>query len=336
MADFRGCLTIIPMRDRLLLAVRKFLESRIIAGRPVLLGYSGGPDSKALLYLLLECRRFFPIEVHLAHVDHGWRKESREEAVGLQDEARRLGLPFYSKTLASTDFSPGNAEEQARGHRLQFFSTVYSQIDCQALVLGHHADDQAEVVLKRVFEGASLFNLGGLAQERPVEGMNIWRPLLAFPKKAILEWLEEKRLSFYQDPTNFSSMNLRGKMRQEILPALSQNFGKEIAANLCRLGEETQQLKEYFSALNEPILATLREEEMGSCLDLNPFFPLPALQLKFLLKEWMGREHLTLSHQIFQDMITALIERSSGKKFFTLSGHFLCDRGYLYFQRKQR
>ena len=283
------------MKDPLLLIVRKFLEPRVVPGKSVLLGYSGGPDSKALLYLLLDCRRFFPFELHLAHVDHGWREESGREALELQKEAERLGLPFHLKTLSPKDFIEGNLEEQGRRLRLQFFSQLYGEKGCQALALGHHADDQAEVVLKRVFEGASLFFLGGLEKERCVQDMNLWRPLLNVPKKTVLEWLEKRQLTFFQDPTNHSLLNLRGKMREEILPALSHAFGKEVAANLCRLGEESQQLKEYFSELNRPILATVRKEGAGYCLDLNPFFPIPALQLKFLLKEWLGKQQLSLS-----------------------------------------
>jgi hypothetical protein len=101
------------------------------------------------------------------------------------------------------------------------------------------------------------------------------------------------------------------------------------------LGEETKQLKEYFSELNRPILASVCKEGEDSCLDLTPFFPISPLQLKFLLKEWMGREQLAPSHQIFQDIIAALIERSPGKKFFAQTGQFRCERGTLFFQKKQ-
>jgi tRNA(Ile)-lysidine synthase len=324
---------IIGMKDPLLLTVRKFLEPRIVPGRPVLLGYSGGPDSKALLHLLLDCCRFFPFELHLAHIDHGWREESGREALELQNEAKELGLPFYLQALSPSDFVQGNLEEQGRNLRLQFFSQIYREQGCQALALGHHADDQAEVVLKRVFEGASLFSLGGLEKERSVQDMNLWRPLVPIHKKTVLEWLEKRQLGFFQDPTNHSLLNLRGRMREEILPLLSNAFGKEIAANLCRLGEESQQLKEYFSDLNRPILATVKQEGETYSLDLTPFFPLPAVQLKFLLKQWLGKEQLSLSRQILEDLTSALLDLSLGKRFITNEGKFQAERGHLYFSK---
>ena len=70
-------------KDLLLLSMKKFVESRLTPGKPLLLGCSGGPDSKALLYLLIKCKRFIPFDLHVAHIDHGWREESADNAVAL-------------------------------------------------------------------------------------------------------------------------------------------------------------------------------------------------------------------------------------------------------------
>lgn len=109
------------MKDLLLLQLKKFLESRVVPGSSLLIGYSGGPDSKALLHLLYQCRRFADYTLHLAHVDHGWRSESAGEAELIADEAKRLGLNLHVKQLGAGDFEPGNLEEQGREHRLSFF-----------------------------------------------------------------------------------------------------------------------------------------------------------------------------------------------------------------------
>lgn len=310
------------MKDLLLLNVRKFLEKRIVPGKPVLLGYSGGPDSKALLYLLLECRRFFALDLHLVHIDHGWREESRNEALQIQEEAKLLGLPAYVQTLEPKDFKPGNLELQGRDYRYRFFSQVYHRLGCQALVLGHHADDQAEIVLKRVFEGASLFAMGGITPESQLEGMQLWRPLLMAHKKEVVDWLSQKKISFFLDPTNSSDRFLRGRMREELLPLLQKSFGKEVSSNLCRIGEESREVKDYFCELNRAILATIREEPGSSSLDLRPFLPLPMLQLKYLLREWMGRERVTFSRQIIEGIVSALVKRTPERNFNQMRGPF--------------
>ena len=312
-----------------MLHLRNFLRSKFLPGKPVLLGYSGGPDSKALLYLLLECRRFFPLEVHLAHVDHGWREESRLEALAIAEEAQALGLSIHLQRIDNQCVAKNNLEEQGRNFRHQFFVQLYEQLGCQALILGHHADDQAEVVLKRVCEGASLFSMGGLASDSTLLGMRIWRPLLHVPKKKVLEWLTQHRLPYFQDPTNKSTRFLRGRMREEMIPELEACFGKQIASNLCLLGEESREVREYFTELNQPILETIEEGR----LDLNPFLPLASLQLKYLLKEWMRREQVTFSREVLAAAVEAAQQQLSQKTFLSGQGRLFVDKGIIFFHK---
>ena len=60
--------------------LKQFLSLHWKEKAPLLLACSGGPDSKALFYLLLEAQNFFNLEIQVAHIDHGWREESRLEA----------------------------------------------------------------------------------------------------------------------------------------------------------------------------------------------------------------------------------------------------------------
>lgn len=324
------------MKDLLLLHLLKFLESKLVPGKPVLLGYSGGPDSKALLYLLLDCRRFLSFDLHLAHVDHGWRKESCVEAEAISAEAKELGVPLTVFSLSPEDFSPGNLEEQGREYRLDCFLSLYNRLQCQALLLGHHADDQAEVVLKRVFEGASLFSLGGLSPDAELNGMCVLRPLLDISKAQIFDWLSKKGLTFFQDPTNSSSQFLRGRMREEMVPFLKRSFGKEISSNLCRLGGESREVKEYFSALNQEMMAHIRKDVQISLLDLRPFLPIPVLQLKFLLREWMRLEEVFLSRQILENIVSVILNKRTNKRFMSKECSVLVCDGIIYFSKNEK
>ncbi len=322
------------MKDILLLTIKKFLEERGVSARPLMLGYSGGPDSKALLKLLFQCQRFFPFELHLAHVDHGWREESQREAKEIELEAHDLKIPLHMHRLNMEDFSKGNWEEKGRKYRLTFFSEVYARIGAQALVLGHHADDQAEVVLKRVFEGSSFFSLGGLSPQSHFLGMQIWRPLLSIQKQDVLQWLSQKGICFFQDPTNTDTRFLRGKMRKDMLPLLSSSFGKEISSNLCHLGEESREIKAYFSKLNSPILSSLQKDDLGVHLDLNPFLPLPHTQVKYLLKEWFIREGASFSRQVLSCAAASVIHSAERKKFISSDGEIQIERGLIRFFKR--
>ena len=306
--------------------LKEFLRSHFKAGQPILLGYSGGPDSKALLYALLECQKEFPLELHLAHIDHNWRPESGMEAEILKSEAESLSLPFHLHTL---DHLPtGNLEAHGREARLGFFQKIYEQISAQGLILAHQADDQAETVLKRILEGAHLRYIQGIEEISSIKGMRVWRPLLSLPKKDLEEWLKNKNLSAILDPTNSDLRFLRGRMREEIIPSLSAQFGKEIAHNLCRLGQSAAQVKDYFSRKLASHHETLRRSPWGIHWDLTAV--VERVELEYLLKEL-----LPVSHQIFQGVIDSLIQRKANKQFLVKDLEIQVDRGHLFLLHKR-
>ncbi len=314
------------MRDPILREVKKFLEQHWVAGKPLLLGYSGGPDSKALLYSLLACRRFFSLELQVAHVDHGWRATSGQEAEALKKEVVALELPFHLCTLSSGEFEPGNWEEQGRLKRLSFFSSLYRQLGCQAVLLGHQAEDLAETVLKRLFEGAHLHALGGFTASSSYEEMQIWRPLLKISKESLIRWLEGKGLSYVVDPTNESHQFLRGRMRTEILPFLNQSFGKNISKNLRHLAEEAERLKDFFAHLNQSLFESLELATRPLELDLKLHLPLHPLQLKFLLRSWIESHGIYVSREMLSGMIDSLLEKGGKKVFEMKSAKFVVSR----------
>lgn len=218
--------------------IKEFLQQNWDQKSPLLLGYSGGPDSKALFYALLEagCKN-----LHVAHVDHGWRQESAQEEALIRKEVEDLNLPFFSTRLENIEAK----ESVARDARLCFFRTLFEKTSYQALILGHQADDLAETILKRIFEGTHLPYLGGMRTVSQFGEMPIWRPLLAVPKKEIFAYLETKQLTPFLDPTNLDPAYLRSRMRIETIPFLDQSFGKNIRENLCILSERATELKEY-------------------------------------------------------------------------------------------
>lgn len=298
------------MRDPILQEVKQFLHLRHQEGRPVLVGFSGGPDSLALLHLVSECRRFFPIDLHVAHVDHGWRPESGLEAKRLEKE---VNFPFYLHRLEGHDKS----EDGARNERLEFFSKLYAKLGCQALLLGHHRDDQAETVLKRLLEGAHFLSLGGIRPIATLEGMVVWRPLLKTSKKELLSWIEKRGLSPLNDPTNSDPRYLRSRMRVEIFPELAKKFGKEIAGNLSRLGQTAQDLKEYLDGKTVRYFQQLHRSKDGVWIDLNPFFPFEKIEVKAFLKKLSDQESLGLSHEALETLYELLESKASQRKIIS-------------------
>jgi len=281
----------------LLKIVKHFLSLHHIPGKPVILGFSGGGDSLALLHLLLEC----DVDLHVAHVDHGWRAESKRQAEELQAAA---ALPFHLKRLEDVP----KKENEARQARLAFFKEVYQQIDAQAVILGHHGDDQSETVLKRILEGASLSALKGILPVSSINGMQIWRPLLEVDKAMLRAWLEEKGLKAIEDSTNLDPRYLRGKMRASILPQLQAHFGKEVRGNLRRLGESARELSDYLSKKIGKYESLIIEDKDEKRVDLSGYYPLEPVEIKAFLKKFSEKNKVFLSHDALQSLYAILEE----------------------------
>ena len=284
--------------SELLKTVKHFLSLHYISGKPVLIGFSGGSDSLALLHLLLEC----DLDLHVVHIDHGWRSESGEEAQRLKQEVELLKLPFHLKRLENVPMK----ENEARQARHAFFKEIYQKIEAQALILGHHGDDQSETVLKRILEGASLSALKGILPVSTLEGMQIWRPLLDANKTMLRSWLEERGLKPLEDRTNLDPSYLRGKMRTAILPQLEAHFGKEVSGNLRRLGESARELSWYLSKKLEKYESLIIEDKEEKRVDLSGYFPLEPVEIKAFLKKFSEKNKVFLSHAALQSLYEIL------------------------------
>lgn len=266
-----------------------------------MLGYSGGPDSKALLYALLECG----VKPHLAHVDHGWREESGEEAEQLRGEAAMLGCPFHCIRLEVE-----KTEDSARKGRLVYFASIFAPY--QALLLAHQADDLGETVLKRVLEGAHLVNLRGMQPVSEQGGMTIWRPFLSLKRSEILEFLKERSLDPIIDSSNLDPKYLRGRMRTEIFPFLNERFGKQSIENLSLLSERAEELKLYLDKRVES--APIYKGPWGTLIDLRGFEQIEKRHL--LLK--IAKEQSVILNRFHLDTLLRWIKEGAAMKYLKL------------------
>lgn len=312
--------------------VRKFLDTHLHPDRPVLLAFSGGPDSTVLLDLLLSYRKSKPFPLHLAHVDHQWRPESTSEAYSLQCKALEMNIPFHLKQLDPQKIS-GNIENACRQMRIAFFKALCSELGFQAVLLGHHADDQAETVLKRVLEGASLESLRGLTPVSKMEGMVFWRPLLAVKKLDILDWAKCCSLEWIDDRSNADLRFLRNRMRAEILPNLSSSFGKEIVEPLVRFGAEAAELREYLDGRVMKFWKHLVKSPRGVFIDLQEAVStneISKLEIKFLLRKAARSLGVTPAHSVVERLASALEKNTSNYYLYYAGLHWIADRSRLF------
>ncbi len=295
---------------------KDFLSVHWDREKPLLLAYSGGPDSKALLYALLEVGAHLSI----AHVDHGWREESLEEAKAIEEEAKQLGCSFFSIRLQPKEKS----EDEARKARYAFFEKIFP--GHAALLLAHTADDLAETVLKRVLEGAHLTHLGGMRAESWQLGMPIWRPFLSIYRSAIFPFLEERNLKPLLDASNSDPSYLRARMRADLFPLLNECFGKETRGNLTLLSERAHELSEYFEKklAHHPI----QKGPWGFLCDLSG---LERLERTFLLQKMAKGRSLILNRDHLNTLLTWIEQRETSKCLILKTNKIFVDKGIVWF-----
>lgn len=300
--------------------------------KALLLGLSGGPDSLALLHLLCDYSRRNPLRLHVAHVDHGWRVESADEALALERLVTELGL-FFHRVKLSDDDRKGNLEASGRYARMRFFTELCERHDCQAVMLGHQADDVAETTLKRLLEGVTLPHLNGLQPVVQMDGLRIWRPLLEVPKADILTWLEARGVHSFEDCTNQDPRFLRGKMRTRILPGLAKQFGKEVHHGLIRIADEASALRGYLDERVAPYLAGLQQGPMGLCLDINKEGSMPSYELRYLVRKVVERAGFFLSREALEQVASELEEENANKRVVMGEQELVIDRRRLFIPR---
>jgi len=310
-------------------SLKNFLEEHAIKDKPLLLGLSGGPDSMALFYLLLRLKQE-GWQFAIAHVNHNWRVLSKDEAKILEQIASLEKIPFHLLTLDPKNIE-GNLELKCRLERLKFFKNLCTQFDYQAVILGHHLDDQVETVLKRLFEGAHLTRLYGLKHVNVIDGLKLLRPFLGVQKLQLLNLLKTHRVSFFQDSTNEDPAFTRGRFRTKIIPYLKGEFGKNIEKPLSRLMERSLELDGYLKEKIAPYQKRIVKTPLGVYLD---FSDVPHLvEMKYLIRELTAEEGFYLSCFLI-DKVVSLIETGAANKSVRMMGKtVIIDRKKLFILR---
>lgn len=177
-------------------------------GSPLTCAVSGGPDSLALLVLAVAQG----LDVVAVHVDHGLRPSSAEEADVVRDAARRLGAGFRA---LSAPVSPGpNLEARARLARRSVLPRPHAT--------GHTADDQLETVLLNLLRGAGLDGLAGMR-------LGPAHPLLRLRRSETRALVAAVGLVPVHDDSNDDLRFLRNRLRHELVPALNEAAGRDLA-----------------------------------------------------------------------------------------------------------
>ncbi len=244
---------------------------------------SGGADSLALLYLLVQFSKELGYELFVAHLNHLARgRESDEDASFVEKEASKLSLPFFvDKIDVKKSILKSSFQESARILRYQFLEETLMSIKGDKIALGHTADDRVETVLMNFLRGAGLRGLAGIPESRG----HLVRPLLSCTRSELEGFLSEQNLIYRTDSSNIETKYLRNKIRHEVIPFL-KSFNPDISGNLLGLAEIARGEEQWMSEKNRELYSQLVTPENGDlCLEITEFKNQPLAMKRRLIRE---------------------------------------------------
>ena len=228
-------------------------------GSRVIVGFSGGADSVALLSFLYELQQELDLKLLACHINHQLRGDEaqRDEEFCRKFCAERgIELHVFREDIASAAKQAGKSiEEYAREVRYERFQQLCSS-EKDRIATAHNANDLAETILFHVARGTGIKGLIGI----PAVRGNIIRPLLFCSREQIEAYCNEKALPFVTDSSNLSDEFSRNRLRHHVVPQL-ELVNPSFVKSAARLSKQATLEEDYLQKRLEQELAQMQLSE---------------------------------------------------------------------------
>lgn len=216
-----------------------------------LLAFSGGADSTALFFLLLENNIPFDIAI----VDYALREQSKAEVSYAQELALLYEKNCYLFTSESIE---QNFEAAARKVRYDFFEEIIYEHGYTNLLTAHHLGDRLEWFLMQLSKGAGCAELNSLKSFTRKEDYSIIRPLLHVEKSELIAYLESNSKKWFEDETNQDLSIKRNEFRHLYVTPLLQKYKEGVLKSFEYIDSDTDELIEDVDLLHQKELYYFR------------------------------------------------------------------------------
>ena len=296
-----------------------FSKNLIDDNDTIIVGFSGGPDSVFLVEMLKQIKKEKNINIVLVHINHMYRgKDADDDEEFSKNYAKENNFQFFSKKINLEELAKKTKksfEETGREERYKFFDEVLNKVSANKIATAHNKDDQVETFLFRLIRGTSLDGLECIKEKKD----NIIRPILNFYKKDIVKYLDENKIKYRTDKTNFENTYTRNSIRLDLIPFIETRYNPKFKDKILNIIDEIKnnnvendiKLSE-FVVNNEILISKIKEKSVF-------------LQKKILTK-YLNTNNIYVNSRKLQQIIS-LIEKN-GTKFTTLNSDFLLIKDY--------
>lgn len=216
----------------------------------VLVGYSGGADSSALLHWLLAYSRKHGTRVSALHVHHGIRGASADrDALHCRRVCEEWGIPLqviYADVPDLARRTGRGVEETARQVRYEAFARAReADPTITAVATAHNAEDNAETVLYHLARGCGADGIAGIP---PVNDLGVIRPLIRCTRAEIIAYCQGNTISYTEDETNGDTRYRRNHIRHNVLPLLKE-INPDLPGAVSRMSHSVREDAAYLDTL---------------------------------------------------------------------------------------
>ncbi|MDD5176562.1 MAG: tRNA lysidine(34) synthetase TilS [Sterolibacterium sp.] len=297
------------------------MRRHLTPGQSLVVGFSGGRDSTALLYALHRLQSDIGFQLRACHVNHRISPHAAEWQAFCGRFCDDLGVPLDVLLVDVPRDAAEGLEAAARSQRY----AAFGRISVDWLVLGQHRGDQAETLLFNLLRGTGLAGAAGMPETRIVRaGMRLIRPLLSVARKDIEDYLLRHELTWVEDESNADTEFSRNFLRHQVLPLLHSRFSgaeQKLAAAAGRFAEARM-------LLDELALIDLAGAPPCFPIPIARFVNLPEPRVRNMLRFLLARHKVKIpSEDRLIEAVRQLLEAMPDRHPAIVFGHWqLCRR----------
>jgi tRNA(Ile)-lysidine synthase len=315
-------------------------RTRVRRAAPLIIAFSGGRDSTALLDLAVRLRaervRAFA-ELVAVHVHHGMQKAADEWVEFCSQMCIKLDVALDVRRVTVRPQARG-PEAAARAARYAALLEAADERGARLILTAHHLDDRIETFLIQWLRGAGPEGLAAMPAVRALESVRVVRPLLDVPRTDIEHYVSVRGLAHVEDPSNVDVRLLRNAIRRAVVPALEAarpGMGKAAARSIDLVAEAAEVLREYGAADLDACAAGAPE----GMLYVDRLAQLTPARQALVLRSWLaGYGFESLSRARLRDLLAQALTVRGDARMLLRIGTFEVrrHRGLLLLREAQR
>lgn len=312
------------LKDLVIEALREAADQLLGRSRPefalvplnpvrVLLAYSGGRDSSALLDVLAKVfhdKNQSLIEtVEAVYINHGLSPNADAWEAHCSAECEKRGIRFKALKVTVNGKDDG-VEAAARDARYTALADYAAAHGFDIVMTAHHEDDRIETFLLQWLRGAGPEGLAAFPRSRvmkmpsavepgefsrenrsaPVLLVRPWRTVL---RRDVERYVKQRRLAYVDDESNADPRYLRNRVRNEVVPlldAIRPGFRTAAARSVELVAEAADILRSV--AMSD--LESCRSKITPGGLAIYRLLELIPARQAWCLRAWMSEEGMEL------------------------------------------